>query len=133
MVAADDDLAGPLCEGLDGLGWRTVTARTVEAAAQAVGDLTPDAAVVDLAHPGAGQSAAALKAAAGPRSLPVIGLGEGDPAGFDLVMRGPAHPAQTALRLEQLVRAAIAEEELAIRRATFAARVFTMCSGWWGS
>jgi len=122
MVAADDDLAGPLCEGLDGLGWRTVTARGLNAGDRAVSDLSLDAAVVDLSHPQAAQAAASLKTAAGPRSLPVIGLGDGDPPGFDLVMRGPAHPAQTALRLEQLVRAAIAEEELAIRRATFAAR-----------
>jgi hypothetical protein len=28
----DDDLVGPLCRGLDALGWRTVTARSVAAA-----------------------------------------------------------------------------------------------------
>lgn len=121
MVAADDDLAGPLCQGLDALGWRTVTARSPEASEQALADLNLDAAIVDLSSPMPDDIAAKLRVASGPRSLAVIGLGDGDPAGFDLVMSGPAHPAQVALRLEQLVRAAIAEEEFAVRRATFAA------------
>ncbi len=35
VVAADDDLAGPLCAGLDALGWRTLTARTLDGGAAA--------------------------------------------------------------------------------------------------
>jgi len=39
IVARDDALAGPLSEGLDRLGWRTVTARGPYAAVAALGDL----------------------------------------------------------------------------------------------
>src|SRR5690606_18015147 len=40
----------------------------------------------------------------------------------DIVMSGPPHAAQAALRLENLARSAIAEEEMVLREATFAAR-----------
>ena len=38
----------------------------------------------------------------------------------------PLHPAQAALRLEQLIRAGIAEEEFRLRQATFAAHGVTL-------
>jgi two-component system cell cycle response regulator PopA len=41
---------------------------------------------------------------------------------FDLALAPPLHPAQAALRLGQLVRAGIAEEEVELRAHTFAAR-----------
>ena len=37
ILARDDRLAGPLADGLDRLGWRTVTARTPSLAMQALG------------------------------------------------------------------------------------------------
>src|SRR5690606_36999893 len=121
MVAAGDDRVGPLSEGLDALGWRTVTARTLAAAERAAGDLNAEAAVFDLADPMAPGALERLRAAAHPRTLAMVGLGETDAPGFDLVMSGPVHPAQLALRLDQLVRAAVAEEEFVVRSATFAA------------
>lgn len=121
MVAASDDRAGSLSEGLDALGWRTLTARTLAAAERAAGDLTAEAAVFDLADPLEPDALVRLRAAAHPRTLAIVGLGETDAPGFDLVMSGPVHPAQLALRLDQLVRAAVAEEEFAVRSATFAA------------
>ena len=128
IVAKDDRSAGPLADGLDRLGWRTVTARTAEAGVQALADLEIEAAVVDLAglDEDAGSIADTLRAACRPRRLPVVGLAapeapsEGE--GFDLVLGGGAHPAQLALRLEQLVRTAVSEEEFELRGATFAER-----------
>src|SRR5579863_1338256 len=48
IVAREDERAGPLADGLDRLGWRTVTARGVFAAMAALGDLQIEAAIVDL-------------------------------------------------------------------------------------
>ena len=49
IVARDDATAGPLAEGLDRLGWRTVTARRPQSAFAALSDLQIEAAIVDLA------------------------------------------------------------------------------------
>jgi two-component system cell cycle response regulator PopA len=128
IVARDDALAGPLAEGLDRLGWRTVTARGPYAAIAALGDLNVEAAIVDLASGGHEALAMAkrLKAACAPRRLPVIAIGDPSPDleayGFDLTLAAPIHPAQAVLRLETLVRTAIAEEEFELRLATFADR-----------
>ena len=128
IVAKDDILAGPLSEGLDRLGWRTITARGPYAAIAALADMEIEVAIID-ATAGAAEAAALsrrLKAACAPRRLPVIAIGEPDPQveaqGFDLTMAPPMHPAQAALRLESLVRITIAEEEFELRRETFADR-----------
>ena len=128
IVARDDALAGPLAEGLDRLGWRTITARGPYAALAALGDLQIEAAIVDVAGGGADALTLArrLKAACAPRQLPVIAIGDPDPQldsfGFDLTLAPPLHPAQAVLRLESLVRMAIAEEEFELRLETFADR-----------
>lgn len=127
IVARDDALAGPLSEGLDRLGWRTVTARGAYAALAAVADLQIEAAIVDLAG---GEEALGLaerlKEACAPRRLPVVGVGQPNPSlelrGFDLTLAAPLHPAQAAMRLETLVRTAVAEEEFELRVETFADR-----------
>ncbi|HEX5377902.1 MAG TPA: diguanylate cyclase [Phenylobacterium sp.] len=106
IVARDDALAGPLSEGLDRLGWRTVTARGPYAAIAALGDLGVEAAIIDLASggPEALTLARRLRAACAPRHLPVIAIGEPNPEydtyGFDLTLAPPVHPAQLVLRLE---------------------------------
>jgi two-component system cell cycle response regulator PopA len=127
IVARDDALAGPLSEGLDRLGWRTVTARGAYAAQAAVVDLQVEAAIVDLAGGSeALDMAEKLKEACAPRRLPVIGVGAADPSlelrGFDLTLAAPLHPAQAAMRLETLVRTAVAEEEFELRLESFADR-----------
>jgi len=126
IVARDDELAGPLAEGLDRLGWRTVTARTSEAALACVADLQIEAAIFDLAAGELLELAKRLKAACAPRRLPLLAVGDPDPAlavyGFDLTMAAPLHPSQAAMRLESLVRLAVAEEEFELRVETFAAR-----------
>jgi two-component system cell cycle response regulator PopA len=120
--------AGPLAEGLDRLGWRTITARGPYAALAALGDLPIEAVIVDLASAGPDTQSLArrLKAAVAPRRLPVIAIGEPDgiqqTQTFDLTLSPPLHPSQAALRLESLVRTAIAEEEFELRLETFGER-----------
>lgn len=124
LVVADvDDQLGSLCKGLDRLGWRTVTARSLDAALLATSDLPVDAALVDL---GAVDEAvlARLRDCAAPRYLSILGIGAASQAGAadcDLVVSTVPHPLQAAMRLEQLTRAAVAEEEFMLRQATFAA------------
>ena len=128
IVAKDDALAGPLAEGLDRLGWRTITARGPYAALAALGDLEIEVAIIDAA--GAPDEALILarrlKTACAPRRLPVIAIGVPEAAlegaGIDLVLAPPLHPAQAALRLESLTRMTIAEEEFELRLETFAER-----------
>ncbi|HWA61697.1 MAG TPA: diguanylate cyclase [Caulobacteraceae bacterium] len=128
IVARDDARAGPLAEGLDRLGWRTITARGPYAAMAALSDLQIEAAIVDVIAGGREAMALArrLKAAAAPRRLPVIAIATPDPEldqfDFDLTLAPPLHPSQAALRLESLVRTAISEEEFELRVETFAER-----------
>jgi len=128
IVARDDTLVGPLAEGLDRLGWRTVTARGPYAALAALGDMEIEVAIID-ASLGADEAATLgrrLKAACAPRRLAVIAIGLPDPdhagAVFDLTLSPPLHPAQAAMRLDALVRMTIAEEEFELRSETFADR-----------
>jgi two-component system cell cycle response regulator PopA len=123
ILAADDGRIGPLAAGLDALGWATVTARDVASAEATLQDFPLEAAVVDI-DSFAGDVAVRLRAAAEPRRLPImiVGARPDSVEGADLAMSAPPHPAQAALRLEQLTRAAIAEEEFHLRAATFAAR-----------
>ena len=126
IVAKDDTLAGPLAEGLDRLGWRTITARSRQAAITAIQDLQIEGAIIDLKGVGeeALHLARRLKAACAPRKLPVIAIGDPDPIletySFDVTLAAPLHPAQAAMRLETLVRTAVAEEEFELRTDTFA-------------
>ena len=128
IVAPDDRTAGPLAEGLDRLGWRSVTARGPEAARAALQDFNLDAVLVETGDgdPAAVGLARTLKQERGLRRLPVLALGRPDPLlqqmGFDLALSPPLHPVQAALRLESLVRAAVAEEEFELRRQTLADR-----------
>jgi len=123
VLASGDERIGPLASGLDALGWRTVTARAIEAAETTLKDFPLEAAIVDI-ESFSPEVVARLRAAAEPRRLPILVIG-GRPElaqGADLAMSLSPHPAQAALRLEQLVRAAIAEEEFRLRVATFATR-----------
>ncbi|MGZ8363533.1 MAG: diguanylate cyclase domain-containing protein [Caulobacteraceae bacterium] len=125
LVARDDALAGPLSLGLDRLGWRTATARGPYAALAVLADMNIEAVILDVAS--CGQDPATLtrriRAAASPRLLPVVAIGEpgaADSAIYDLTLPSPLHPSQAAIRLNTLVRMAIAEEEVLRRLDTFA-------------
>ncbi|HEY8617909.1 diguanylate cyclase domain-containing protein [Phenylobacterium sp.] len=127
IVARDDVLAGPLADGLDRLGWRTVTARGPYSAIASLNDLQIEAAIVDLRGGDEFVTLARrLQLACAPRRLPVVAMGEPDPSlaaqGFDLTLAAPLHPAQAAMRLETLVRVAVSEEEFELRQETFADR-----------
>jgi len=126
VVAETDDLVGPLCQGLDSLGWRTMTARSTAAALAGLSDFALEAAIIDARHPDYPGLATTLRQAAGARRLSVIAIGAGadhpnEVPGVDIIAAGSPHPGQAALRIEQLVRAGIAEEEFGLRQATFAA------------
>jgi len=123
ILAADDGRIGPLAAGLDALGWRTVTARDLVSAELTLQDFPLEAAVIDIAAFDS-DVAIRLRAAAEPRRLPIMVIGARPDSirGADLTMSTPPHPAQAALRLEQLGRAAIAEEEFHLRVTTFATR-----------
>ncbi len=125
IVAREETVAEPLSRGLDALGWRTVTARGANAAKVAMEDLPIDAALVVVDGVEDAQAVAArLRAHRAPRPFPVVGMRTGrvtlDEHGFDLTLAAACHPSQVALRLEQLLRAAAAEEEFALRQRTFA-------------
>ena len=126
IVARDDNLAGPLARGLDNLGWRSITARGPYAAIAATGDLATEVAIIDVKSCGedANGLALRLKEACAPRRLPVVAIGEAgaelEHGAFDLTLTPPVYPAQVALRLESLVRMAVAEEEFELRLETFA-------------
>jgi two-component system cell cycle response regulator PopA len=131
VVARDETVAGPLCAGLDALGWRTVTARGAATAQIAMEDLPIEAGLVvvegmeDVEH-----VTSKLRAHRSPRPFPLIGVRTGaaapETSGFDLVLAAACHPSQVALRLDQLVRSAAAEEEFALRRRTFEAHGGTL-------
>ncbi|WP_415287285.1 diguanylate cyclase [Brevundimonas sp. S1H14] len=121
VVADADDSLDSLCEGLDRLGWRTLTARDLDAAILALEDLTIDAAVVDTALLDA-SAIARLRSSTDARYLTILGVGAPMGAGLngcDLTLSRAPHPAQAAMRLEQMTRAAVAEEEFVLRQATF--------------
>ena len=126
VIAPDDDLIGSLCQGLDALGWRTVTARSLAGAVTVLIDWPLETVILDARTPDAAEGVTALRQTVSPRRLPVMAIGPdaaSRPAGIaDISMSSPPHAAQAALRLENLVRAAIAEEEVSLREATFAAR-----------
>ena len=134
IIASDDRLAAPLSEGLDRLGWRSITARDGDAALAALADLAVEAVLVegDEGDEAALALARRLRAERSPRGLAVVALGRPDPqrggGAFDLALCPPLHPLQAALRLEALVRASVAEEEFELRRATFADRGRTLPS-----
>ena len=126
VVAHDDAVVGPLCQGLDALGWRTVTARSLAAALTVLMDWPLEAVILDARIADTEAGVEALRLAVAPRRLPVLAIGteaaQWIDTHADLVMSIAPHPAQAALRLEALVRSAIAEEEVALRETTFNAR-----------
>ncbi|KAK0350540.1 hypothetical protein LTR94_028612, partial [Friedmanniomyces endolithicus] len=93
------------------------------------------AEVVYFANSGGEANEAAVKMArrrhaAEPRRLPVMVVGARPEAapGADLAMSKAPHPAQAALRLEQMTRAAVAEEEFVLRQATFGQHGVTLAA-----
>ena len=130
IVARDDAVAQSLALDLDRSGWRSITARGVHAASLALADLPIEAAIV-VSERGAEADARdvgrRLKTLRMPGRFPILGLGlpgedGADHDAFDLVLAPPLDTIQAARRLEQLVRAGVAEEEVELRQQTFTER-----------
>ena len=126
VVTGDEAEGEALCRQLDSEGWTTITAPSPETAEVVLEDFPIEAAILVAGQADADVSAVAarLKGLASPRYLPVIALMGRAPTPeesttVDLAMTAPAHPVQLRIRLEQLVRAALAEEELNLRIDTF--------------
>jgi two-component system cell cycle response regulator PopA len=124
IVSKDEFLTGPLAEGMGKLGWPAVAARGAAAAVASVSDRGVEGVILDLSDGEFAGLAQRLKDASSPRRLPVIAVGEpgGERDTIDLTLSAPLHPAQAVLRMESLVRMAVAEEEFELRRETFAER-----------
>jgi two-component system cell cycle response regulator PopA len=125
ILAMDDVLAEPLARGLDRLGWPSVTARGIHAALLAMSDFPIEAAIIVMTPDTAQDHDAALRlrVSRAPLRLPMLALGappRSDEGVYDLTLAAPLDPVQAAHRLEQLVRAAVAEEEFVLRSQTFA-------------
>ena len=125
ILSRDEWAVAPLADGLDRLGWRTAVTRTLMGALNLLAAHPVEAVLVeaDASPAEAFAQAARLRAEGQPRRLPVLALGHlhlQSSAAFDLALPLPAHPAQAALRLEALVRASVAEEEVELRAQTFA-------------
>ncbi|WP_312125005.1 diguanylate cyclase domain-containing protein [Brevundimonas sp.] len=120
VVASEDGRLNDLAARLDVEGWPTVVVPDMSAAIETVQRGAIDAALIHL-DTEALQRLDELRAAAPWRYLSILALG-GDgappPDVVDLRLSGHAHPSQIAQRLEQLVRAAIAEEEFRLRAET---------------
>jgi two-component system cell cycle response regulator PopA len=67
VVAPDDGLVGPLCQGLDALGWRTVTARSMAGAIQVLIDWPLETVILDARLPDAAEGIRALRQTVIPR------------------------------------------------------------------
>ncbi|MEH6698116.1 MAG: diguanylate cyclase [Brevundimonas sp.] len=126
VVTGDEAEGEALCRQLDSEGWTTISATSHEAGAIVLEDFPIEAAILVAGEADADVApvAARLKGLASPRYLPVIALMGRAPTPeesttVDLAMTAPAHPVQLRIRLEQLVRAALAEEELNLRIDTF--------------
>jgi two-component system cell cycle response regulator PopA len=79
-----------------------------------------DVAVVDLDHTEIVLGLESIRRVMPDRYLPIMGVGEAEVAGVDLRMSDVPHPTQALVRLEHLMRAAVAEEEFLLRCQTFA-------------
>jgi two-component system, cell cycle response regulator PopA len=108
---------------LDKLGWRTITAHEKDTALTCVETLGIEAVLVDQTWLKSDPDiTGVLRDACHPRTLPALLIedvpGQAVPSGWDMVFGADAHAQQIALRIENLIRATVAEEEFALRRET---------------
>jgi two-component system, cell cycle response regulator PopA len=128
IISENGQTFAPLAEGLERLGWPTLVTASADDALIALKDQPIEAVVLDLmSADDAHQSEALarrLKTTIAPRHLPIIAVGMPDALlethDFDLILSPPLHPAQALVRIETLVRCAIAQEEFELRQLTFA-------------
>lgn len=106
--------------GLDHQGCETLWVADAEAAIKALETRAYDVMMLDSDDAGLVAEVSRIRAVLPDRYLPVIAVGADCDIDVDLRMRDVPHPAQALVRLEHLVRAAVAEEEFNLRCQTFA-------------
>ena len=114
---------------LDGMGLRTIQARSDDEAVTAAADFCVEGVLIDAVSRGFASAAGLAKrlheCAAG-RPLPILAVTErlenapGEEL-FASILRPPVHPAQLEARLQAALRVALMEEEAVQRRKTMAA------------
>lgn len=109
-----------LQSGLEDAGCDTLWVADVEQAVMALETRAFDVAVIDLDDPEVVLGIDRIREVVPDRHLPMMGVGQADVAGIDLKMSDLPHPTQALVRLEHLMRAAVAEEEFLLRCQTFA-------------
>lgn len=115
-----------VCDRVTANGWTSTVVGNLRDGVDAI-KLTPfEAVLVVFPETSPLDDVSALQAASSERYLPVLvvgGSGEGtEIAGADLRLANMPHPSQISLRLDQMMRAAVAEEEFILRQQTFAER-----------
>ena len=124
VIASPDDRLGVLASKLNAEGWSVAVVPDIALAVLAIESASVDAVLVDLDQIEVPQDVVLLRQAATGRYLPILAIGGGLCAVaeglVDLRLSESPHPAQLGLRLEQLVRAAVAEEEFLLRAETMA-------------
>ncbi len=120
LVASRLARFAPLQAGLDESGCNTLWVADIEQAVMALETYPFDVAVVDLDDPAIVVGIDRIRSVMPDRHLPVMGVGQAEIHGIDLRMSEMPHPTQALVRLEHLMRAAVAEEEFLLRCQTFA-------------
>lgn len=128
LVVSRKTLAlAPVCDALDRVGLRTISAGSAAAAEVAAEDLRVEAILLDLGDgklDEARRLAAALRRQGESRPL-VAALAPDDNTviprdAFDLVIRRPCHPQQVCARMQESLRLGVQTAEARLRRRTLA-------------
>lgn len=120
LVSPQRAMFAVLQTGLEAQGCDTLWAADIEQAVMALETRAYDAIIVDTDDADIVAGLARLRTVLPDRYLPVMAVGAECGTEVDLRMRDVPHPAQALVRLEHLVRAAVAEEEFNLRCQTFA-------------
>ena len=120
LVASRRARFSGLQSGLESAGCDTLWVADADQAVMALETRAFDVAVIDLDEPGIAAQLERIRAVTPDRYLPVMGVGYSDLVSVDLRMTEVPHPTQALVRLEHLMRAAVAEEEFLLRCQTFA-------------
>ena len=106
--------------GLEEAGCDTLWVADAEQAVMALQTRAFDGAVIDMDDAAIACAVDRIRAVMPDRYLPIMGVGQSDVVDVDLRLTEVPHPTQALVRLEHLMRAAVAEEEFLLRCQTFA-------------
>ena len=120
LVASERVRFSDLQAGLEAAGCDTLWVADADQAVMALEGRAFDVAVIDIDDANVVAQLDRIRGVVPDRYLPVMGIGQSDLACVDLRMAEDPHPTQALVRLEHLMRAAVAEEEFLLRCQTFA-------------